>query len=96
MKVSFWGKENKKTAKCYFQDKCISLQKLTGFPTVATPGAATSGHHAVTTGESNAWAQGRIECSSQLCGRHVGRPKPGGNRLPRAQENTELSKATGP
>lgn len=36
MKVSCWGKENKKIAKCYFQDKCVSLQKLTGFPTVAT------------------------------------------------------------
>ena len=41
VKVAFWNRENTKMPKRCFQDKCISLQKLPGFPGVATHRGST-------------------------------------------------------
>ena len=60
VKVAFWNRENTKMPKRCFQDKCISLQKLPGFPGVATHRGSTiwlscchnRGEHSLGTGQN--------------------------------------------
>ena len=60
MKVAFWNRENTKMPKRCFPDKCISLQKLPGFPGGATHRGSTiclscchvRGEHSLGTGQN--------------------------------------------
>lgn len=61
---SFLGTKNEKTPNAAFKINASACKNSQGFPEWPPTQAATSACHAVTTGESNAWAQGETECSS--------------------------------
>lgn len=66
------------------------FQKFTGFPRTATQGGRTSGGNSVRKEEGNAWAQGEIECSSELDGISIFTLKLWDNRILQAEDHKIL------